>query len=144
MPQAQHRVEIHRPPSEVFAFLADGENCTKWRDGVLEIQRQSGQGEGEVYRQVVKGPGGRRIQADYRVTTYEPDRLLAFETIAGPVRPQGRYTLEPVDGGTRLTFGLRAKVGGVKKLFMGGMVQKTMDSEVQAIERLKAILEGQK
>ena len=49
----------------------------------------------------------------------------------------------PADGGTRLTFALDAKVGGLAGLFMGGMVQKTMDSEVKAIERLKAILEGQ-
>jgi hypothetical protein len=43
-----------------------------------------------------------------------------------------------------LTFALDAKVGGLAGLFMGRMVQKTMDSEVHAIDRVKEILEGQK
>ena len=33
---------------------------------------------------------------------------------------------------------------GLAGLFMGGMVQKTMDSEVRNIERIKQILEAQK
>ena len=90
----------------------------------------------------VKGPGGRRIDADYRVTAYQPNSRLAFEAIAGPVRPTGEYVLEEVDGGTRLTFTLEAELGGIKKLLMGGAVQKTMNSEVEATERLKELLES--
>jgi hypothetical protein len=90
----------------------------------------------------VRGPGGRRVDADYRVTAYEPNSRLAFEAIAGPVRPIGEYRLEEVDGGTRLTFALSAELGGLKRLLMGAAVQKTMDAEVQATERLKSILES--
>ena len=82
------------------------------------------------------------MDADYRVTAYEPNYRLAFETIAGPVRPTGEYLLEEVDGGTRLTFTLKAELGGIKKLFMGGAVQKTMEAEVEATERLKSLLEA--
>jgi hypothetical protein len=66
------------------------------------------------------------------------DRLA----IAGPVRPTGEYVLDEVDGGTRLSFALRAELGGIKKLLMGGAVQKTMDAEVAATERLKSVLES--
>ena len=111
-------------------------------DRVLDIAHVSGSGVGATYKQGVKGPGGRRIDADYRVTTYEPNSRLAFEAIAGPVRPEGEYLLEEVDGGTRLTFALDAELGGIKKLLMGGAVQKTMDSEVAATERLKSLLES--
>jgi len=65
-------------------------------------KRLSGSGAGSVYRQGVKGPGGRRIAADYELTTYEPNRRLAFRTIAGPVRPTGEFRFDEVDGGTRL------------------------------------------
>ena len=37
---------------------------------------------------------------------------------------------------------LRAELGGIKKLLMGGAVQKTMDAEVEATERLKSLLES--
>jgi uncharacterized membrane protein len=142
VPEARHQVTIRIPASEVFAFIADGLNGPKWRSGVLDIAHVSGSGVGAIYKQGVKGPGGRRIDADYRVTAYEPNSRLAFEAIAGPVRPAGEYVLEEVDGGTRLTFALQADLGGIKKLLMGGAVQKTMESEVEATERLKTLLES--
>ena len=126
----------------VFGFIADGLNGPKWRTGILDIAHVSGSGVGATYKQGVKGPGGRRIAADYRVTAYEPNARLAFEAIAGPVRPTGEYVLEEVDGGTRLTFTLEAELGGIKKLLIGGAVQKTMNSEVEATERLKELLES--
>ena len=142
MSQARHQVTIQRPAGEVFGFIADGLNGPKWRTGILDIAHVSGSGVGSTYKQGVKGPGGRRINADYRITTYEPNSRLAFEAIAGPVRPAGEYLLEEVDGGTRLTFTLNAELGGIKRFFMGGAVQKTMDSEVEATERLKVLLES--
>jgi uncharacterized membrane protein len=141
VPSASQSVTINRPASEVFAFVADGENAPRWRTGVLDVQRVSGQGVGAVYQQGVRGPGGRRIAADYEVTAYEPDTLLAFKTIAGPVRPTGEFRLQEADGATTLTLSLQADLGGVKRLFMSGTVQKTMDAEVAAIDNLKRLLE---
>lgn len=142
MPAAEHQVTIARPVAEVFAYVADGLNGPKWRPGVLDIALVSGSGAGAVYRQGVKGPGGRRIDADYRVTAFEPDRHLAFAAIAGPVRPTGDYHFEATGDGTRVTFALRAELGGIKKLLMGGAVQRTMDAEVAATETLKRLLEA--
>lgn len=142
MPAARHQVTIGRPVGEVFAYVADGLNGPKWRSGIVDIALVSGSGATAVYKQGVKGPGGRRIDADYRITAYEPDRRLDFAAIAGPVRPTGSYTFEETAGGTRLTFALDAELGGFKKLLMGGAVQKTMDAEVAATERLKSVLEA--
>src|SRR4029078_1097347 len=142
MPSARHEVTIRRPASEVFAFIADGLNGPKWRSGITDIALVSGSGLGATYKQGVKGPGGRRGGADYRVTTYEPNTRLAFEAIAGPVRPRGEYLLEEVDGGTRLGFAPHAELGGIKKLLMGRAVQKTMDAEVETTERLKSLLDA--
>ena len=142
MPSAEHSVTIARPVDEVFAFVADGLNGPRWRPGVLDVALASGSGVAAVYKEGVKGPGGRRIDADYRVTALDPGRRLAFEAIAGPVRPTGEYRFEQVDGSTRLTFALQAELGGIKKLLMGGAVQRTMDAEVAATERLKELLEA--
>jgi hypothetical protein len=121
----------------VFAFVVDGENAGKWRSGVLDAQRVSGTGVGVVYRQGVKGPGGRRIAADYEVTDYEPNRRLGFKTIAGPVRPNGDFAFEETDEGTRVTLSLDAALTGIKKLLLGGAVQRTMEAEVKALENLE-------
>jgi uncharacterized protein YndB with AHSA1/START domain len=107
---------------------------------VLDIRRKSGHGRGAIYEQGVKGPFGRRVPADYEITSYEPDRRIGFRAIAGPVRPEGSYELTPADGGTRVTFTLRAEPRGLAKL-MSPMVAKTMRSEVAQLDRLRAVLE---
>jgi carbon monoxide dehydrogenase subunit G len=143
MLQASHTLTIARPPADVFSFLADAENEREWRPGVLDLKLESGQGAGAIYHQGVKGPGGRRVTADFEWTTYEPNSALAFRTIAGPVRPRGEFRLEPAGEATRLTFNLETEITGLKKLLMGRMVAKTMNVEVHNIENVKRILEGE-
>jgi uncharacterized protein YndB with AHSA1/START domain len=142
MPTASNTVTIRRPIDEVFAFVADGTTGPRWRPGILDIAHASGDGVGAIYRQGVKGPGGRRIAADYEITAYEPPRRLAFKAIAGPIRPTGSYELSEVDGGTSVTFALAAELAGWQRLLMGGQVQRTMAAEVASLERLKAALEA--
>jgi len=144
MPAASRTITIGRTPAEVFDFVADGTTATQWRPGVLDIALASGAGLGARYRQGVRGPGGRRVDADYEVTAWEPGRRLAFQAVAGPVRPSGEYALEAVPAGTQLRFSLACRLGFPKSLLMGGAVQKSMDAEVGALDRLKAVLEGQR
>ena len=142
MPSASSTITIDRPIADVFAFVADGLNAPTWRSGILDIAHASGDGLGAVYRQGVKGPGGRRIAADYEITAWEPPTRLAFKAIAGPVRPTGEYRLAEAGGGTAVTFSLDAQLGGLQKLLMGGAVQSTMNAEVANLARLKAVLEA--
>lgn len=143
MPRARREISIARPPADVFAFVSDGENDVKWRPAVLDVERISSNapGKGTRYRQSVKGPFGRRVPADYEVTEFEPDRILAFQVTEGPVRPAGRYTLGPDGAGTRLAFELSCELSGPKKLFMSGPVQRSMDGEMENLTRLKQALE---
>jgi uncharacterized membrane protein len=135
MPAAEHTVTVERPIEEVFAFLADAENDPRWRSAVLDIARVEGDGVGARYRQGVKGPMGRRVPADFEISEYAPPRAIGFRGTAGPVRPDGRYELEPVDGGTRVRFSLSFQPRGVARL-MSPSVARAMRGEVQAIERL--------
>jgi uncharacterized protein YndB with AHSA1/START domain len=141
MPEESNTITIARPVGDVFAFLADAENDKQWRGGVIEMTRTSGQGVGARYRQIVAGPGGRRIDADVEITEFVPDRRIAFRTTKGPVRPTGSYDLQADDGRTVVTFSLAVELGGVKKL-MAPMVTKTMKSEVAALTELKRVLES--
>jgi uncharacterized protein YndB with AHSA1/START domain len=139
--QAQHTVTINRPVEQVFAYVTDGERDRTWRPTVVDVKRESGEGLGSVYKQGVKGPGGKRVDADYRVTRFEPGASYGFEVTSGPVRPGGRYTFEGTPDGTRLTFELRIRLKGLKGL-MKGAVQKSMDAEVQGIDNLKRVMEA--
>jgi uncharacterized membrane protein len=141
MPSASNDILIDRPRDDVFAFLADPENDVRWRSGVLDMKRVSGDGVGARYIQGVKGPGGRRIDADIEITELTPVETIAFQTVAGPIRPRGRYVLAAADSGTRVHFELEADVRGFKR-FMAPMVQKTMNNEVGQLSRLKDVIEA--
>lgn len=142
MPAAERTVTIDQPIEGVFDYLANGRNAPTWRSGVLDVERVSGNGGvGSVYRQGVRGPGGRRIAADYEITASEPPTRLAFKTIAGPVRPEGEFGLEALGAATIVTISLHAEVGGWKRLLMSGAVQSTMEAEMGALDRLKELLE---
>ena len=141
MPEAERTVTINRPVGEVFPVVADGTKAGLWRPGVLDVELVAGQGLGARYSQGVRGPGGRRIPADYEITEFEPNRRIAFRATAGPVRPEGSFTFESLGGGTVLTFELRARLAGWQRLLMGGAVQSTMDAEMRALDQLRDLLE---
>ena len=141
MAHAENSIIINRPVNDVYNFLLDGANNTKWRPGVLDIQRDAAtpSGLGAVYKQGLKGPGG-RIDGDYKITRLEPNKLIEFQVIAGPARPTGNYNLEPAGNATKVSFVLDFQPKGLAKL-MEGMIAKTMQSEVEMLTNLKSVLE---
>jgi uncharacterized protein YndB with AHSA1/START domain len=107
-------VIVNRPIGEVFAFLADGMNEPAWRPGVTDVSHvaETGTAVGATFKQTMKGPGGRSIPGDYRITRYEQPTRLDFEVIAGPARPAGRFDLRETAGATEVTFTQMASVSG--------------------------------
>lgn len=142
MPSAERTVTINRPIEEVFTFVANGRNAKLWRSGVLDVDLVSGEGLGARYSQGVRGPGGRRIAADYEITEFAQNAKIGFRATAGPVRPTGSFSFESLGGGTVLTFALNVDLSGWQRLLMGGAVQSTMNAEMGALDRLKDLLEG--
>jgi len=142
MPSASRTIEISAPISDVFTFFTTPANDSRWRSGVKEMRSDGQPAVGTIVHQVIAGPGGRAINADIEITQYAEPTTYAFTTISGPVRPVGSYAFAPVGTGTTVTFTLDAKLSGIKKLFMSGPVQKSMDAEMSALDKAKALLEG--
>ena len=143
MPSARHSVVIERPVGEVYAYVADGTTGPTWRASVTDVKLVAGApgAAGARYEQGVKGPGG-RIAADYEIVEAIAERMLAFQVVAGPARPRGRYDFEAADGGTRVTFALEWEPKGFRERLMSPMVARTMPREVAALDELKRVLES--
>jgi uncharacterized membrane protein len=142
MLHAEHSVTINKPSKVVFDFLADGTHNPDWRAGVVEIRRTTQTlGQGASYRQVLSGPGGRRIDGDYSVTVFDPPKRLEFVVTAGPARPAGVFEVtENPDQSTSVRFTLDVQPSGLMKL-MTPMINKTLRNEVAQLDTLKAVLE---
>jgi uncharacterized membrane protein len=138
MAHSRQDVTVPYPIQDVYAFLADGLNDPKWRPDVIEVHLASGpaSGVGAVYAQTMKGPGGRPIKGDYRITVAEPPKRIDFEVIAGPARPTGRFELSELSpSSTEVSFTLDVVPTGLMKL-MSSMIEKQVQSETAAIARL--------
>jgi uncharacterized membrane protein len=143
MAHAEQSITIARPIKDVFDFILDGTNSPFWRSSVTDVQLLPGKplGAGAVFKQGLKGPGG-RIDGDYEIVECKPNELIKFQVIAGPARPIGTYMFKPDGNSTQVTFILDYQPKGLAKL-MDGMINKSMQSEVSTLSNLKAYLENQ-
>ena len=95
-------VVIDRPIDEVFAFLADGENDTKFSARVLEIAKTTDgpPGVGTVYASTVKD-GGVKFQREFRADRVRAadEDPLGRDVHRARRHPRGR--LRPRAGGRR-------------------------------------------
>ncbi len=142
MAHAEETVAVPREIDHVFAFLADGLNEPLWRPDVIDVSLETAgvTGLGAVWVQKMRGPGGRPISGDYRITSYLPPTRLDFEVIAGPARPIGSFRLREVDTTTtEVTFVLDLTPRGLMRL-MTPMIEKQVASEARAIHQLPAAM----
>ena len=137
----QFSLDIARPPAEVFAYVTDVDRLPEWQSSAVEAQWQGEKASGARIREVRKFLG-RRMDSELEVTEYEPDRLFGLKTLSGPVPFSVHQTLEPSDGGTRLTFVGEGEPGGFFKL-AEPLVERAVKREIVAnTETLKDILEA--
>jgi uncharacterized membrane protein len=143
MAHAEKSITIGRPVKAVYDFILDGTNGPLWRPSVTDVQLQPAKplGPGAIFKQGLKGPGGRRIDGDYEIVEAIPNKSIRFQVIAGPARPEGWYTFESDGNATKVTFTLDFKPKGLAKL-MDGMIAGSMQEEVGMLSNLKRFLES--
>ena len=142
MAHAEESITIHRPVQDVFNFILDGTNSPLWRPSVLDVKLIPDKplGVGAVFRQGLKGPGG-RIDGDYEIIECKPNEFIKFQVVAGPARPTGTYRFKAIGDSTQVTFVLDFQPRGLAKL-MDGMINKSMRDEVATLANLKTYLES--
>ena len=117
----EESVIIHRPPEDVFAFLAIRSNDAVWMASVVEsawLDADAGHpaaaiGVGRRGRMIMKVPG-RRAEFIDEVTEYEPGRRIAHRTVEGPIPLRIACICEPAGDACRATV-----VGEVDRLPLG-------------------------
>ena len=133
---------IDRPVKDVFAFVANLNNMSKWNSAVVSLQQVTPGtvGVGTKFKSVGEMMG-RRIEGEVQVTAYEPDTKTGFQMNAGPVQMNVTIAFKPVGTGTKVSLNAQGNPGGLFKLaepIMAGRVKSMMEEN---LARLKTQLE---
>ena len=97
-------IEIARPPEQVFAYLTDPAKVSTWQNALEVRQLTPGPvGPGTRFREIHTALGIRARPQVTEVVAFEPGRRFDLRVVEGPPI-DGRWDLEAIDGGTRLTL----------------------------------------
>ena len=141
--QAESSVSINRPAEDVFAFLARPENHPRFAPGVLEFRLTS-----STMAEGAEAVGTRRVfgivrRLPYRITVYQPNRVLGMSTGIGPLEGGATYYVDREDGSmSRVRFVVTGGFRGQLR-FADRLLARMLTRDAAAVCRnLKAVLEA--
>ena len=100
-------VVINQPVSKVFDYVINKDNDHLWQTNVVEAQLTSKEpaGVGSNYR-LVQRFLGKLFESNWEVFEFEPNKISRFRSTSGPIKGEGSYTFESVEGGTKFTYSM--------------------------------------
>jgi uncharacterized protein YndB with AHSA1/START domain len=134
---------INRPVQEVFDFMTNPANSTKWQNGTESAKwaSEGPVGAGSVMHTVGRMMG-REFVMDAEITQWDPPRLWGLKSNSGPIKFEGTNKFESKDGGTLIVQNFEGQMGGFLKL-AEGLAVKQMEKQIAADgNKLKMLLEG--
>ena len=141
MISAETSIEIDRPVSEVFRFVADPTNEPLWHTDVVSgwLEPAGEPGPGKVMHGRFKA-FGRTMDAVADIATFEPERRIVyrFQKPAYGLKPTLTYSFEAIGATTRFTRRVDAEPFGIGRLLapiMGGQVASRNAGFVQNLKR---------
>ena len=144
VPPIVETIQVARPPEEVFAYLDDLARHDEWQEAIvgtrLETDPPTRKGSRAVDTRKV--PGGRTQDFEYEVTEHDPPRRSAFQVLKGPIRPSGVVTIEPSNGGSRVTLQIEFKGHGLGRLLLPLVLRDARKRIPLDQQRLKERLES--
>ena len=134
---------INRPSEEIFAVLTNLENDLKWRSEWVDARKttESPIGIGTRFRLFAKA-FGRRIETVYEMIQDEPNRIVGWKAMSGPIPLTFQRSFESIEGGTRLTIKYQAELRGFMKLAMSFMIGSVKKQHEGDLRKLKELMEA--
>jgi uncharacterized protein YndB with AHSA1/START domain len=141
----EQTIQIDRPPEDVFAYMTDTSKLATWQTTTVDVlrDREGPLVQGERLREVHAAPLGRRVRSTVEVAECDPPRAFALRILDGPLPLDGSWTLEAVDGSTRLHFVGQGALHGPMRLLDGLATRSLAKQFLGHHRRLKAALEAQ-
>lgn len=144
MPVVEESVFIARPPEEVFVFITDPAKIPIWDASVVAAEQIGSDPVGLGIR--TRGTSkimGRQFDWITEQTVFEPPTRSVLSSVEGQFTFTVSSTLEPAEGGTRLTYRIDADagLGGVFGRLADPFIEKAQARTVRAnLETLAELL----
>jgi hypothetical protein len=133
---------IYRPIQQVFDFVSTPENDFQWQYGTLATARlANGSGDMRTFFRSIGHLMGRRNLSTFEITEFEPNKKYGFQSRSGPVHSNTSYTVENVNGRTRLNISIQASAPNffhIPEKLLWKMMKIQLEEDVAT---LKTILE---
>jgi uncharacterized membrane protein len=136
----RNEVQIHRPVSEVFDFVANVENVPKWQPAVLETKRLTPGPTrvGTQFSEVAKLMG-RRVEGVCEITELAPDQRFSFTGMPNaPFSYETVYAFEARGTHTQLKIVGTFRFKGAWRFFeplIGLLIRLESAEELKAMRR---------
>jgi uncharacterized membrane protein len=143
MIQLEKSVLIERPVEDVFSFIFNFENESKWCEEVVRTQKTSEGpiGVGSTFTDHVEFMG-KTIESSYEILAYELNKTVTIKTLSGPVPFVATYSFDDADGVTKLSILAEAEPGGFFKLATP-IIRRQLDKQWERnFANLKQLLES--
>ena len=140
----RHSVVIRRPIAEVFAFVTDLRNETRWQPENRCVTLEGPIEEGAIFREE-RVTFGRRFAWRFRITRFDPPRAITIETIsmsAGALPYRGSRRFVAVAGGTEVIEEGELALPWALRPFAPLLARLSQRPVRQAYARLKGMLEA--
>jgi carbon monoxide dehydrogenase subunit G len=133
---------IDKPIKDVFAFVANPNNMSKWNSAVVSLQQitPGAVDVGTKFKSVGEALG-HRIEGEMQVVSYEPDSKCGFQLQAGPMQMNLTMSFKTVGTGTKLGLNAQGNPAGVFKLAEGMLQGRVKSMMEENLARLKSVLE---
>lgn len=140
--QFENTVTIRRPPSEVFAFVADPANIPKWNYAIVSASQVSPGpfGVGTRIQQSRSIP--RPATEELVVTEFVPERRMVLQGDLGPLSGTLSYQIDEVPEGTRLTNAADLSGRGPMGLLAPLATTRVRDAVAANLDKLRRLLES--
>ena len=134
---------IDKPIGDVFAFVGNPNNMSKWNTAIVSLEQitPGDVGVGTKFKSAGEMMG-RRIEGEMQVTAYEPDTKCGFQMNAGPMQVNITVMLKTVGTGTKISLNAQGNPAGIFKLAEGAMQGRVKAMMEENLARLKSHLEG--
>lgn len=131
---------INRSREDVFAYVGDIHNDTRWQAGVKAVRYEGPPGEGMRIIQV-RVVLGKRVETVAVCTRFAPPQTIAFTSDSSEVTFAGSYAFASVGERTRVTFSMEVQMDRVPRLLRGVIAGRIQREAATSLTTLKQVLE---